>query len=90
VAFASGCLLPAGQDMQTSLRVVFEYVPGWQRAGGPPPPPHEKPAGQSKHSGSPSTSDTLAYVPGEHIGASLRDAPSRQKSPVGLDGVTLR
>ena len=81
VAFASGCRLPAGQDVQESLRVVFEYVPGWQRAGGCPPPPHEKPAGQSKHSGSPSTSETLAYVPGAHVGASLSDAPSGQKSP---------
>ena len=75
--------------MHASLRVVFEYVPGWQLAGGRPPPPHENPTGQWKHSGSPSSSDTLAYVPKAHVGASLSDAPSGQKSPVELDQVTF-
>ena len=60
MAFTSGCRVPAGQDVQVSLRVVLAYVPGWHLAGDLPPPPQLKPSAQSKHSGSPSTSVTLA------------------------------
>ena len=45
------------------------------------PPAHAKPASHSKHSGSPSISLAFANVPASHVGASLSDAPSGQKSP---------
>ena len=56
-------------------------LPGEHLAGGRPPPAQKWPSGHSKHSGSPSISLAFANVPGEHVGASLRLAPSGQKSP---------
>ena len=55
--------------------------PGEHSAGGAAPPPHDEPAGQSKQSGKPSPSVTLAYVPGSHAAGSSREAPTGQKLP---------
>ena len=81
VAPGSGCRFPASHASHSSLRLRLAKVPGLHRAGGLPPPAHEWPASHSKQSGSPSASVALANVPGAHVGASLSDAPSGQKSP---------
>ena len=49
--------------------------PGEHSEGGAAPPPHDEPAGQSRHSGSPLRSVSLAYVPASHCASSSRDDP---------------
>ena len=60
VAFALGCRFPASHAAHSGSLPTAAYVPGRQGAAGRPPPAHSKPGSQSKHSGSPSTSDALA------------------------------
>ena len=55
--------------------------PGEHSEGGAAPPPHDEPAGQSRHSGSPLRSVSLAYVPASHCASSSRDDPTGQNLP---------
>ena len=55
--------------------------PGEHSDGGAAPPPHDEPAGQARHSGSPSRSVSLAYVPAAHCASSSRDEPWGQNLP---------
>ena len=49
--------------------------PGEHSEGAAAPPPHDEPAGQSRHSGSPLWSVSLAYVPASHCASSSREEP---------------
>ena len=81
VAFRAGWCVPPSHGAHSVLRLAFANEPGLHAVGRAAPPAHAKPASHSKHSGSPSISLALANVPAVHVGASLSDAPSGQKSP---------
>ena len=81
VAFGSGWRVPAAHASHASIPSAGALLPGEHLAGGRPPPAQKWPSGQSKHSGTPSISLAFANVPGEHVGASRKLAPSGQKSP---------